>query len=116
MVLAYLRGLLEPGYPQGRRSIIRERIVLDAITSELDSKFLQTSIALGSHTLGFASKENVKGVYSDLSNKALMYRKMLELLPFEQKPEDIDASTELYYNLVEAGLISDNGEEEDHEN
>ena len=114
MVLAYLRGLLKPGYPHGRKSLIREKIVLESLSSEMDSKFLEQSIALGANALSvITAKDSLKGVYSDLSNKVIMYRRMLELLPFEEKPQDLDASTELYYNLVEAGLITDKEPEED---
>lgn len=37
MLLAYRRGLLEPYYEHGRQSIAREEMVLDMISSELES-------------------------------------------------------------------------------
>jgi hypothetical protein len=38
MLVAYLRGLLKPDYPQGTRSIIRENFILQALARELDAK------------------------------------------------------------------------------
>lgn len=37
MLLAYRRGLLEPYYEYGRQSIVREEMVLDMLSSELES-------------------------------------------------------------------------------
>ena len=37
MLVAYLRGLLTPRYPQGVRSIIRENLVLQALARELEA-------------------------------------------------------------------------------
>ena len=37
MLVAYLRGLLKPDYPQGIRSIIRENFILQALSRELDA-------------------------------------------------------------------------------
>lgn len=37
MLVAYLRGLLKPDYPQGVRSIIRENFILQALARELDA-------------------------------------------------------------------------------
>jgi len=38
MLVAYLRGLLKPDYPQGVRSVIRENFILQALSRELDAK------------------------------------------------------------------------------
>jgi hypothetical protein len=40
MLVAYLRGLLKPDYPQGVRSIIRENFILQALSRELDANEL----------------------------------------------------------------------------
>lgn len=37
MLVAYLRGLLKPDYPQGVRSVIRENFILQAISREIDA-------------------------------------------------------------------------------
>jgi len=38
MVLAHLRGLLTPDYPQGFRSRVRENLVLSALAREVDAE------------------------------------------------------------------------------
>ena len=45
MLVAYLRGLLKPNYPNGTRSIIRENTVLQALSRELDSQEVLARIA-----------------------------------------------------------------------
>jgi hypothetical protein len=44
MLVAYLRGLLKPDYPQGSRSIIRENFILQALARELDADELMARI------------------------------------------------------------------------
>lgn len=45
MLVAYLRGLLTPDYKNGTRSVVRENIVLQAISRELESKEVLERIA-----------------------------------------------------------------------
>lgn len=45
MLLAYLRGLLKPDYPQGIRSIIRENFILQALARELDASEMMARVA-----------------------------------------------------------------------
>lgn len=40
MLVAYLRGLITPGYPHGIRSVIRENLILQAISLELEADAL----------------------------------------------------------------------------
>ncbi len=42
MVLAHLRGLLQPAYPHGVRSRIREELVLRGISREVDADSFKT--------------------------------------------------------------------------
>jgi DNA-binding GntR family transcriptional regulator len=37
MLVAYLRGLLKPDYPNGSRSVVRENFILQALSRELDA-------------------------------------------------------------------------------
>lgn len=46
MLLAYLRGLLHPYYDQGLQSHIRERMILEALSMELDAQQLERVITL----------------------------------------------------------------------
>jgi hypothetical protein len=45
MLVAYLRGLLTPDYPNGVRSVVRENLVLQAISLELDADALLNRVA-----------------------------------------------------------------------
>lgn len=46
MILAYRRGLLTPGYPNGIQSRLRERMLLQSISAELDSEYSWNSSLL----------------------------------------------------------------------
>lgn len=45
MLVAYLRGLITPDYPQGHRSVVRENLILQAISLELDADALLHRVA-----------------------------------------------------------------------
>lgn len=46
MLVAYLRGLLKPDYPNGLRSVIRENVVVEALSRELGADQLIDSISI----------------------------------------------------------------------
>jgi hypothetical protein len=48
MLLAHLRGLLKPDYPQGIRSMIREELVLQAVSQEVEGQGLMTQAQMTS--------------------------------------------------------------------
>lgn len=51
MILAHLRGLLKPGYEQGVTSVIREELVLQAISQENEARGLLTQALMTSSML-----------------------------------------------------------------
>lgn len=75
-VVAYLRGLLKPYYVQGNLSVVREELILNALSAEMDS-----DAARQLHMLQASMAQNVKdkqGYYSKLFDKVLDFRYGLE--------------------------------------
>ena len=85
-VVAYLRGLLTPYYVQGNLSVVREEMILNALSSEMDAEaskqvhLVQASLAL--------NVKDKKGFYDKLFNKILDFRYKLEFRNPEKELED----------------------------
>jgi hypothetical protein len=114
MLLAYLRGLLKPRYDQGMRSVLRESLVLEALSMELDADFigLQTQIqaAYGPLLQPKAAKELIHKQQVTLQN--LRY-----LVEFDDRITKMTAAIStgeqgdlvaLYKALEDAGLVGEN--------
>jgi len=87
-VVAYLRGLLKPYYEQGNLSIIREEVILNALSVEFDAEASKQV-----HLVQASLAQNVKdkaGFYDKLFNKILEFRHKLELTSayVEESSED----------------------------
>ena len=85
-VVAYLRGLLKPYYENGNLSIIREELLLKAISSEFDMEAAKQVQALE-----VAMAQNVKDksqMFSNLYDKIVDYRFGLEFSLNKQRLEE----------------------------
>lgn len=75
-VVAYLRGLLKPYYVQGNLSVVREELILTALSAELDNEaakqiqLVQASMA--------QNVKNKSTFYDKLFNKVFDFRQNLE--------------------------------------
>jgi hypothetical protein len=58
MLVAYLRGQLPPGYPNGSRSILRETVLLNYLDLELRHKFERDMTLLQSPSVGLMEDPN----------------------------------------------------------
>lgn len=88
-VVAYLRGLLTPYYVQGNLSVVREEMVLNALSSEMDAEASKQV-----HLIQASLAQNVKdkqGFYDKLFNKILDFRYKLE---FQESYIDDDYENE----------------------
>lgn len=82
MLVAYLRGLLTPGYPQGVRSIIRENFVLQSLARELEANEVLARSLNESH---YASL-----MKPDQANKLLKHHDKMLSLAFNNLKHKVD--------------------------
>jgi hypothetical protein len=87
-VLAYLRGLLPPYYVQGNLSVIREEIILNALSIELDNDAAQ-QLQLVQSSLAQNVKDKA-AYYQELHDKVLNYRHRLEFSSAHIQSEILD--------------------------
>lgn len=111
MVLAHLRGLLKPYYDQGPVSVIRENIVLEALSRELDIKFHLERLE---HDRAFASLvkvEDARNIYTGGLTTIEKLRTSAEHDIGRQSSgvnsSEINDFIELYKALEEAGIVGD---------
>lgn len=93
MMLAYRRGLLKPDYPQGIRSMLRERMVLDMLEMELSADYFRNASLLAACAWAPSidpkrAKEFASSLYRQLDHAAS--RAVYEDTPFHTDAE-IDA-------------------------
>lgn len=86
-VAVYLRGLLSPYYEQGTLSVVREELLLNAVSSELDAnmteQLLHVQAAMASHV------RDKRSYFNTLFDKVLDYRNKLEFeKPLSPKVEE----------------------------
>ena len=75
-VVAYLRGLLKPYYAQGYASVVREELVLTALSAELDNEtFKEINLIEGLMAQHVKEKSSF---FEKLYTKILDYRHGLE--------------------------------------
>lgn len=75
-VVAHLRGLLDPYYEHGNRSLIKENIILKAISDELAAGALETSALIDSSIVSI--HKNATGLYSTMYDKVNDVKAMRE--------------------------------------
>ncbi len=110
MLVAYLRGLLKPDYPQGVRSMLRENFILQALSRELDAKEM---IARVEHEGTFVAL-----ISHDNANKLLKHQDTMLSLAFDNyrhrsekrrnkaiNMEAIDKLISTYAALKKQGLV-----------
>ena len=78
-VVAYLRGLLKPYYENGYSSFVREELILNAISAELDNE-TRKELHLVKGFMSQNVSDKVKH-FEDLYDKVLEFRTELELTP-----------------------------------
>ncbi len=121
MLVAYLRGLLKPDYPQGIRSVIRENFILRALSRELDAKEMLARIEHEGTFVALLTHDN--------ANKLLKHQDKMLSLAFDNfrhkadkrsnkaiNMEAIDKLISTYAALKKQGMVgstpetSDNGD------
>lgn len=67
MLLAHLRGLLEPYYKQGIRSIFAEKMMLTALAAEVQSEYEGRFLQLQASFAAAASPQGAQQMYAHLT-------------------------------------------------
>ena len=113
MLLAYLRGELKPTYSQGMRSMLRESLILEALSSELDVKYLEGKVALNA---SFIPLLETKSAREMVHKQQLSLENLRHLSEFDDRMTGVNESIEegdeadlrqLYESLEEAGLVGE---------
>lgn len=78
-VVAYLRGLLPPYYAQGTLSIVREEMILSALSSELDNETLKQLNVVQASMASLVKDRS--GYFDKLYSKLNDFRYRLEHMP-----------------------------------
>jgi hypothetical protein len=110
MLVAYLRGLLKPDYPQGVRSIIRENFILQALAREIDANELVNRIQHEGTFISLLTHDN--------ANKLLKHQDKMLSLAFDNfrhkltnknnklvNMQAIDNLIAVYASLKKQGLV-----------
>ena len=84
-VVAYLRGLLTPYYKNGLRSRIREELVLEALSDELDASALTNSLSADIGLVATIPGEDLSGLYDGIYAKISKIRALRE---FDKKYDE----------------------------
>jgi len=105
MLLAYLRGLLKPDYPQGTSSIIREELILAALKNEIDVDLIKYQTLITSSFVTLFKHDSASKTMTELFGTVKTIRCLLLNEKQEHKPKGIDASIKLYHALDKSGLL-----------
>lgn len=69
MLLAHLRGLLKPNYPNGIMSVIREELVLQGISQETEGRHMYQQALMSTAMLSVVDpKDRQRSVRSAMDN------------------------------------------------
>ena len=101
MVLAYLRGVLKPGYPMGIRSHIREDVILEAVSREVGSQSLQDVLMTSLLARPGMSHEVLHNLKS-LTKRIGIVRELKSLEPVTPR---VDGLIAIYNALQKSNLL-----------
>ena len=109
-VAAYLRGLLKPYYDQGTLSIVREEIILDALSAEMDRDMDKQILAAQTAMAAFVrdKKEYFKKIYNHIYD----FRRKLEYAVPKAgteegltKDSEVTRLVDMYKRMEESGEL-----------
>jgi hypothetical protein len=118
MLVAYLRGLLKPDYPQGARSVIRENFILQALSRELDAKDMLARVAHEGTFVSLLTRDNANKLLKNqdkmLSLSSDNFRHVVSKRSSKAiNMEAIDQLISTYAALEKQGLVGDVGDNPD---
>jgi len=100
MVLAYLRGFLLPNYEHGLVSVIREKVVLAALSSEVQSEVMKSQLIAQAAFAPILKPDAAKQMYERMAHAftSLLNRSEMNLL---QVPEELSKKSQAMLQLLE---------------
>ncbi|MCQ2172146.1 MAG: hypothetical protein MJZ17_05280 [Bacteroidales bacterium] len=111
-MVAWRRGLLKEGYPNGLRSYIRERMVLDMVNDELEAEsFSEVSLNMSALLSTHSAGKPMKGLYDDIYSRIRHSRAKSEYKPgkFRTKDEElrdmVSGASKVYESMLKGGTI-----------
>lgn len=84
MLLAHLRGLLTPGYPNGAASVIREELVLQAISQEVEAAGLFTQVKATAGMMSVVDPASRHRTVRNMMDNLRMGTALMRLEPYEK--------------------------------
>lgn len=84
MVLAHVRGLLKPDYPNGVRSRIRERMLLNSLERETQGSGFLARANVEAASLAAADPGACPKIYTRALGYVLQGISLLQLMPYSQ--------------------------------
>lgn len=111
-VAAYLRGLLKPYYDQGTLSIVREELILDALSAEMDRDMDKQVLAAQTAMAAFVRDK--KDYFKKIYNHIYEFRRKLEYSVKEvgaeeglTKDPEVIRLTKMYKRMEESGELDE---------
>lgn len=106
MLVAYMRGLLKPDYPNGLSSQIREKFILKALSLELEADNLEFYTNV---TSSFSSVYDPSQMKEILRNHMDNVKLVADFKKYDitraVKPKYADSAVKIYEQLEKAGLL-----------
>lgn len=114
MLLAHLRGLLSPRYEHGLQSVIKENMILAALSVEADVDMLlhklHVDCAFAGQVTAAGAKSLMEGAYYQLDT--LRHYTELETDYVGGTRGSVEDIVALYEALASAGIVGPNADEE----
>lgn len=112
MLVAYLRGLITPGYPHGTRSVVRENLILQAIGLELDAEALLHRVATEAAYAPLMQGNNANNLLKQhdkmlsLAHSARCHESQKNKLTNKIDINSIDNFIKIYKSVKDQGLLT----------
>ena len=108
MLVAHLRGLLEPTYPQGIRSRMREHLVLTAIGLEKEADYLASLLTVQVGMLVPNASQSYKETVRRLNHGLRQVKELHEVHVIESATaaSSLDDIVKLHHALQDKGIIT----------
>lgn len=109
MLVAYLRGFLSPGYPNGLRSMLREDVLLKACSIQNEIEFeklkLGMEAAFAARVDSKAAGKVVRQLYESIQRAKAIGAMDIFMRTVPKTLSSIDSVEKIYHAFEKAGLI-----------
>lgn len=111
ILCAYLRGLLQPTYPQGIRSRIREELILASVQRDLEREKLSYKLNIKEAFSQFIKSDKLKEHLTELEHHNTILCRLVDSYPLRTvarglRGKNVDLAIKLYYALKDKGIVT----------